>query len=92
MDFSEYTKKSSEEVLETLKTSLSGLSKKEVILRQKKYGFNEIRSKSINAFVVLVRQLKAPFIYLLFVAALISFFIGEKIDFYVMLVIVVVNQ
>lgn len=91
MSFSQFTNKSAKEVLEILKTSEDGLSKKEVVLRQEKYGLNEIKAKSVNAFEIFVRQLKSPFTYLLFAAALISFFVGEKTDFFVITTVVVLN-
>lgn len=83
MAFVQYTNKSSEEILKILKTPTGGLSEKEVDLRQRATGFNEIKSKSVNAFKIFARQLKSPFSYLLFSAAVISFFVGEKIDFIV---------
>jgi Mg2+-importing ATPase len=91
MSFSQYTNKDSREIILNLKTSESGLSKKEVVLRQKEFGLNEIKAKSINAWEVFVRQLKSPFTYLLFLAALISFFVGEKMDFYVITIAVGIN-
>ncbi|MFH1967881.1 MAG: HAD-IC family P-type ATPase [bacterium] len=91
MAFSKYTNKTVEEVFGILKTSPSGLSKKEVLLRQKKYGLNDIKPKNVSVSQIFLRQLKSPFTYLLFFAALISFFIGERIDFIVILVVVLAN-
>jgi len=91
MTFPQFTKKSIDESLEALETSRDGLSKKKVILRQKKYGFNEVKSKNVNAITVFIRQLKSPFAYLLVVAALVSFFIGEKTDFLVIAVVIILN-
>ncbi len=91
MNFSEYTNKSVKDVLVDLKTSASGLSKKEVFLRQQRHGFNDIKSKSTSALQVLLRQVRSPFTYLLFSAGVIAFFIGEKIDFFVIVAVVLVN-
>ena len=91
MSFSEYTNKNAEEVLEILKSSAAGLSKKEAILRQKKHGLNEIKSKSISALHIFIRQLKSPFTYLLFAAAVISFFVGQKTDFFIISIAVAIN-
>ena len=77
--------------MESLGAHEEGLSKKEVVLAQKKYGLNEIKSKNINTWEVFVRQLKSPFTYLLFGAALISFFVGEKTDFFVIVIVVILN-
>ena len=43
MSFAEYTTKSADEVLKIFKTSDSGLSEKESLLYQQKYGLNEIK-------------------------------------------------
>ena len=91
MSFSKYTDKNAEEVFKILKSSASGLSKKEALLRQKKHGLNEIKLKSISALRVFVRQLKSPFTYLLFTAAVISFFVGQKTDFFVISTAVAIN-
>ena len=47
MNFSQYTNKSAEEVLEIFKTSAEGLSRKEALLHQEKFGFNEIKFRNI---------------------------------------------
>jgi len=74
-----------------LDASENGLSKKEAVSRRENYGLNEIKSKSTTVLQVFLRQLRAPFTYLLFAAALISFFIGEKTDFIVIVVVVILN-
>lgn len=91
MSFSEYTNESVEEVLSILKTSFSGLSKREAVSRQKKYGPNEIEEKAISAINVFKRQIKSPFFYLLFFASLISLAIGQILDFAVILFVVLAN-
>lgn len=89
--FTQYTNKSIEEVFTDLKTSISGLSKSEALLRQKKYGLNEISAKENNFFNILARQFRSPFFYLLFIAAIVAIVIGEKIDSIVILIFVVAN-
>lgn len=89
--FSEYTNKSIDEVLNLLETSKQGLSEEKVALLQKKYGLNEIKANSVNTLSVFLRQFKSPFTYLLFAAAIISFFVGEKIDFFVIACVVLIN-
>ena len=59
MSFSEYTNKNTEEVLSMFKTSPSGLSKKEAMLYQQKYGLNEIKVKNtqrLNTFLFIKRH------------------------------------
>ena len=91
MVFSEYTNKSIQEVFSMLKASESGLSKKEVLLRQKKYGLNEVLATEHKVIDILIRQFKSPFFYLLFIAGLASLFIGEKIDSLIILIFVSIN-
>ncbi|MCX6723138.1 MAG: HAD-IC family P-type ATPase [Candidatus Staskawiczbacteria bacterium] len=91
MSFSEYTNKSVKEVLDIFKTSETGLSKKEVLLYQEKYGLNEIKFKSVNALEIFIRQLKSPFAYLLLIAAIISIFIGEIVDSISVLAFIFIN-
>src|SRR3989344_367415 len=91
MEFSQFSNKTIQEVMESLNTSLSGLSKKEVVLRQKKYGFNEIKTRGINVVDILLRQFKSPFFYLLFFASIIALLIGEKIDSIVIVASVAIN-
>jgi Mg2+-importing ATPase len=80
MAFSEFTKKEIKEVFEILKSREEGLSEEEVKERQKIYGLNEIREKEVSALEIFLKQLKSPFFYLLFIAASLAFFVGEKID------------
>jgi len=89
--FGEYTIKPIEQVFAELGSSYAGLSKKEVLSRREENGLNEIKSRGISALQVLTRQLKSPFFYLLFAAALISFFVGQKTDFFIITAAVLVN-
>ncbi len=91
MSFYQYTSKTAEEVMALFGTPKDGLSKKDVLSAQEKYGLNEIEAKCTGILDVILRQLKSPFTYLLFAAALISFFIGERIDFIVITSVVVLN-
>ena len=91
MNFSQYTNKNSEEVFEMLKSQESGLSEKEAVSRQKVYGFNEIKTKEIRPLHILIRQFRSPFFYLLFIAAIICFTIGEIINGLVILGFVFIN-
>jgi Mg2+-importing ATPase len=80
MAFSEFTKKEIKEVFEVLKSRESGLSEEEVKERQKIYGLNEIKEREVSAIEIFLKQLKSPFFYILLIAAILAFFIGEKID------------
>ena len=91
MIFSQYTAKSVEDALKELGSSKEGLTKKESVLAQDKYGLNEIKSRNINAFEVFARQLKSPFTYLLLVAAVVSILIGQLVDSIAVLAFIVIN-
>lgn len=91
MDFSRYTTKNAEEVMEIFRSSETGLSEEEATIRQKTFGFNEIRTEEITLFDIFIRQLKSPFFYLLFLAAIFSIFVGEIINGLVILAFVVIN-
>ncbi len=91
MGFSEYTTKNTEEIFRQLKTSGNGLSEKEAEERRRVFGFNEIKTRESGLPAVLIRQFKSPFFYLLFLAALIAFTIGERLNGLIILSFVFIN-
>ena len=91
MIFPQYTTKTADDALKILGSSKNGLSKKEIILAQKKYGLNDIKIKNINALSILVRQFKSPFCYLLLIAAFISILIGQFDDSIAVLAFIFIN-
>jgi len=91
MIFSQYTVKSVEDAILQLNSSKDGITKKESILAQQKYGLNEVKFKKVNAFSVLIRQFKSPFCYLLLIAALISILIGQFADSIAILAFILIN-
>jgi P-type Ca2+ transporter type 2C len=83
---------SDKEVFELLKASKNGLTQKEVDERLKKYGPNKLpEEKRISWFFVLLNQFKSPLIYILLVAAFISFILHELVDMWVILAAVFIN-
>ena len=91
MNFAEFSTKEKEEVFEILKSRESGLVEKEAEDFQKIYGLNEIKVKEINTFDILIRQFKSAFFYLLFIAGIISLFVGEKINAILIFIFAFVN-
>ena len=91
MDFSQFTNKEIKEVFNILKSSEKGLSEKEAVERQNIYGINEIKVREISLLDILLRQFKSPFFYLLFVAAIVAFLIGEAVDGLVISVFILIN-
>ncbi len=66
-----------------------GLSESEAKQRLLKYGFNELKEKKkITLFKVFLSQLLNIIIWVLFAAAIISFFIGEILSFWVVIFII----
>lgn len=91
MKFSDYTSKNIDEVFKELGSQESGLSEKEAKSRLKIYGFNEVKTGRVKTFDIFLRQFRSPFSYLLFVASLLAFLIGEKIDGFTILFFVFIN-
>ena len=57
-----------------------GLTSTLVFQRIQQYGFNQIKSNHVYWWHILWRQVKSPFIFLLFLAAGIAFFARQAID------------
>ncbi|MFC1598792.1 cation-translocating P-type ATPase [Patescibacteria group bacterium] len=80
------------EIFNLLKTSIKGLKKPEIEDRIKKYGLNKLpEEKRLSWVFVLLNQFKSPLIYILLVAALISFILHEYADTIVILAAVFIN-
>jgi Ca2+-transporting ATPase len=70
----------------------SGLTTNEALSRQQKYGKNELpEGKKINLWLLFLHQLQNILIYILLVAAIISFITDHAIDGYVILVVIFIN-
>ncbi|ERM80738.1 hypothetical protein P872_21215 [Rhodonellum psychrophilum GCM71 = DSM 17998] len=83
---------SPEEALKNLQSSINGLDQETVGKIRKKYGWNEIPEKGRTHWIwILLRQLKSLLVFILLIAATISWFIGDMLDVYVILGIVILN-
>ncbi|HDQ22352.1 MAG TPA: magnesium-translocating P-type ATPase [Candidatus Uhrbacteria bacterium] len=91
MFFPDFTNKSAAESLKELKSSENGLSKKEALLRQKKFGLNQLPQKETYWWHILLRQFKSSFIYLLFVASAIALYLGSYLDSLMILGFILIN-
>lgn len=84
---------SSNQLLEHLKTQASGLNEDEAKRRLRYYGLNipkpKKRTSSINLFLA---QFKSPILLILLFAAGVSFFLRNRIDALIILVIVLVSS
>ena len=87
-----YATLSEKEILEQFDTPLpDGLSSRQAEERLAQAGFNEITANKVQWWEIAVRQFKSAFIYLLLVAAVIVFAIGEYIDAGVIIGFVIIN-
>jgi len=83
---------SAKDVIAAMNTSKNGLSEEEAKRRLEKYGPNELpREKTLSAFKIFLEQFKGPLIFVLLIAALISLFIREFVDFGVIMAAVFLN-
>lgn len=84
--------KTKEVVLKEFQTFEKGLSKDEAKKRLIKFGPNEVsKKKKTPVIFVFLKQFNSPLIYILFVAAIISFLFHHLIDGYIILAIVIIN-
>jgi len=75
-----------------LRTSKAGLKESEVKQRLKKFGYNKLpEEKKLSSLIIFLNQFKSPLVYVLIVAAIISFFLQDLIDMTVILVAVFLN-
>lgn len=91
MGFTDYINKKIEEVFEILKSSPDGLTEKEAERRIDVYGQNEAKTKEVTSWDIFVKQIKSPFAYLLFIAAIISFLVSDWLGGVVVLIFVSIN-
>lgn len=82
---------STDNLLKRLQTSPAGLSSAEAEKRLKYYGVNTLDKSQANALAALSNQFKSSLIYLLIVAAGLSFWLGNISDGFVIIIILLVN-
>ncbi|MDW7661824.1 MAG: cation-translocating P-type ATPase [Bacillota bacterium] len=86
-------KKTIEEVIKELDVSIEqGLSEQDVVKRLEQYGENKLKGKPKKTLLSsFLSQLKDYLIYVLLGAAAITIFIGEYVDAFIILAVVVLN-
>ena len=88
----DYYKLSTNKIYKELKTDEKGLSNKEAKARLEKYGSNELKQKKrISPWKIFFGQFADPLIWILMVAAAISFLLNEPVDAIVIGIIVILN-
>ena len=77
------------DVLRDIVSSRNGLSQSDADSRLKKFGLNEIKeAKKVSPFEIFLRQFSSVVIWILIFATVISGFLGEYIDAFVIFIIV----
>ncbi|MBI0399602.1 calcium-translocating P-type ATPase, PMCA-type [Cyclobacterium marinum] len=87
-----YHNLSTSDIYQKLNTGENGLDSAEVKKRQLKYGKNELtQKKKVSIISLILHQFKDIMIFILFLAAAISYFVGDIKDTVVILIIVLLN-
>ncbi|HEX9251446.1 MAG TPA: HAD-IC family P-type ATPase, partial [Ignavibacteriaceae bacterium] len=83
---------SQEEILKELETNSNGISEDEAQKRIDQYGANRLKAKKkSNSFTLLISQFKSPIILILIFAAILSIFLGDTTDAYIILTIIFIS-
>ena len=77
-----------EQVFELLATDSNGLTTPEAKARLGKYGYNELKVKKRSSLIRFLRQFHNALLYVLIVAAIVTFFLGHHTDTYVIIGVV----
>ncbi len=81
-----------ESAFQQTKSSVNGISDSEAKKRRLEYGVNSIKkSKKNNTFLLLLAQFKSPIILILFFAIGLSFYLGDTLDAFIILAIVLAS-
>jgi len=87
-----YHSKSIDDVISILSTTSHGLTKDESINRLNKYGPNELpEKKKVHPIIMFLKQFKSVLIYILLIAAGISYVFDHVIDTFVIIGVILVN-
>ena len=80
-----------EQVFELLATDSNGLTTPEAKARLGKYGYNELKVKKRSSLIRFLRQFHNALLYVLIVAAIVTFLLGHHTDTYVIIGVVLVT-
>ena len=87
-----YNKMNKKKLLKEFETSMSGLDEKEVKRRITKYGLNELPKEEHHGVMeIFFNSLKDPIIYVLIVAAILSFVVNEPVDAIAIVFIILID-
>ena len=83
---------SKEQIFEKLNTSLRGLALNEIQNKIKQYGFNSLPEKKPTSLIrIFLGQFNSPLIFILLIASVITYIIGETTDAYIILAVLIFN-
>lgn len=91
MAFSQYTAKSADDVVKELGVQKEGLTSADAAARLAKYGPNLLKAKNIHWYNIFFRQFKSSFVYLLLLATVLAFSLGDRFEGSMILLFVLVN-
>lgn len=92
-DFGNYWSLPSEEALQNLRSSLTGLSQEEAKARLKKYGENTIKKqKKVTKLVLFLEQLNNPIMIILLFGTIVSATTGDLTDALIILAIIFISS
>ncbi len=82
-----------EEIFTKFHTSKKGLDEINIAKMISTYGKNKLPAKKPDSvFVIFLRQFKSSIIYILLIASLIVFLMGDKVDAFIILAVLVINS
>ncbi|MFT7861096.1 MAG: cation-transporting P-type ATPase, partial [Sulfurimonas sp.] len=81
-----------ESLAKKMETSKKGLSHSAAEKNLAIYGFNEIKEKQHNLFILFLAQFKSPLVYVLVVATALSLFLGNTHEGLLILLIILINS
>ena len=81
-----------DEIFKEFQSGKNGLTDEEAGFRRQQYGFNELpKKKRLSKLAIFIAQFRSALIYILLVAALVSFSLGERIDAQIILAAILIN-
>jgi Ca2+-transporting ATPase len=81
-----------DEIFKEFQSNKNGLTDEEAGFRRQEYGFNELpKKKGLSKLTIVIAQFRSALVYILLVAAIVSFTLGEYIDAQIILAAILIN-
>lgn len=92
MELNQVLQSSKEKIIIDLKTTINGLSQDEAQKRLREFGQNILpREKGLSSIKILLHQGQNILFYVLLLAAILSFFLGDKNETYIISTVLIIN-